>query len=256
MLRTLWTSRSGMMATQEKLDSISNNVVNSATTGYKKVEVRFKDLLTETLDRNGVPLNDKDTVSGTGSKAGEWYRDLSQGTLLETGINTNLAIDGEGFFRVTDSNGEVSYTRDGSFNIDGLGRLVDSQGNFLEVQYEEGYSSNNANLTNNNMLVDNSGNVYVNNSDSFTKVGEISLYTAIGDRAFLAKGDNLYYPVDGVEVYRSTNADIYQGMVEGSNVDIATEFTDMIMTQRAFELSSKGITTADEMWQMVNNMRS
>lgn len=256
MLRTLWTSRSGMMATQEKLDAISNNVVNSGTTGYKKVEVGFKDLLTETLDRNGVPLNDKSTITGTGSKTGEWYRDITQGNLLETSINSNLAIDGEGFFRVTDSNGEVSYTRDGSFNIDGLGRVVDSQGNFLEIQYDNGYSAENVKLTTNNMLVDTSGNLYVKNSDKFTRVGEIPLYTAVGDRAFLAKGNNLYYPVDGVEVYRSENADIYQGMVEGSNVDIATEFTDMIMTQRAFELSSKGITTADEMWQLINNMRS
>ena len=115
MLRTLWTSKSGMMATQEKLDSISNNVVNSGTTGYKRVEVGFKDLLTETLDRNGVPLNDKSTVIGTGSKTGEWYRDVSQGTLLESSINSNMAIDGEGFFRVTEANGEVSYSRDGSF---------------------------------------------------------------------------------------------------------------------------------------------
>lgn len=256
MLRTLWTSRSGMIATQEKLDSISNNVVNSGTTGYKRIEVGFKDLLTETLDRNGVPLNDKSTITGTGSKAGEWYRDTTQGTLLETSVNSNMAIDGEGFFRVIGSNGEVSYTRDGSFNVDSTGRIVDSEGNLLEVQYENGYSADNINLTNNNMLVDTSGNLYVKSSDKFTKVGEINLYTAVGDRAFLSKGENLYYPAEGVEVYRSTNADIYQGMVEGSNVDIATEFTEMIITQRAFELSSKGITTADEMWQLVNNMRS
>lgn len=256
MLRTLWTSRSGMMATQEKLDSISNNVVNSGTTGYKKVEVGFKDLLTETLDRNGVPLNDKSTVIGTGSKTGEWYRDISQGSLLESGVNSNIAIDGEGFFRVIEADGEVSYSRDGSFTVDSMGRIINSEGNLLEVQYENGYSAENINLTTNNMLVDTSGNLFVKNSDTFTKVGEIHLYTAVGDRAFLAKGDNLYYPNEGVEVYRTTNAEIYQGLVEGSNVDIATEFTDMIMTQRAFELSAKGITTADEMWQLVNNMRS
>jgi len=255
MLRTLWTSKAGMQATQEKLDSISNNIVNSGTTAYKKVNVEFKDLLTQTLDRNGVPLNDKSAVLGTGSKTGEWYRDKTQGTLIESSINSNLAIDGEGYFKVITSTGEAAYTRDGSFTVDSNGQLVDSQGNLLEIQYENGYSSENSNLTINNMRVDTSGNLYVQNSDTFVKIGEIYLYTAVGDQAFLSQGNNLYYAVDGAEVYEVTDADIHQGMLEGSNVDIAEEFTEMIVTQRAFELSAKGITTADEMWQMVNNMK-
>ena len=84
----------------------------------------------------------------------------------------------------------------------------------------------------------------------------ILVYSAIGDRAFISVGENLFTPAPGVEVQRVNDFDIYQGVLEGSNVDIATEFSDMILTQRAFQLSSRGITTADEMWGMINNMRS
>lgn len=255
MLRTLWTSKAGMNANQEKLDVISNNLVNSNTTGYKKVEVGFKDLLSQSLDRKGLPLNDKDSVIGTGSKTSEWYRDNTQGNLLDTAITTDLAIDGEGYFKVVSSDGREAYTRDGNFNIDSLGRLVDARGNKVEIKYTNGFSDENANITKNNILIDTSGQVFVKNTDTVTKVGDLGIYTAIGDRAFLAAGDNLYNLAPGVEVIEANGYDIYQGMLESSNVDISTEFSDMIVTQRAFELSAKGITTADEMWGMINNLK-
>lgn len=255
MLRTLWTSKAGMNANQERLDVISNNLVNSNTTGYKKVEVGFKDLLSQSLDRKGLPLNNKDSVIGTGSKTSEWYRDNTQGNLLDTSITTDLAIDGEGYFKVVSQDGREYYTRDGNFNIDSLGRLVDTRGNKVEIKYTNGFSDENVNFTKNNILVDKSGQVFVKNSDKFTKVGDLSVYTATGDRAFLAAGDNLYTPVPGADITEAKGYDIHQGMLEGSNVDIATEFSDMIVTQRAFELSAKGITTADEMWGMINNLK-
>lgn len=255
MLRTLWTSKAGMNANQEKLDVISNNLVNSNTTGYKKVEVGFKDLLSQSLDRKGLPLNDKDSVIGTGSKTSEWYRDNNQGNLLDTTLTTDLAIEGYGYFKVVSSDGTEAYTRDGNFKIDSLGRLVDTRGNKVEVKYTNGFSDENVNFTTNNILVDTDGQVFLKNTDTFTKVGDLGVYTAIGDRAFLAAGDNLYTPAPGVEVTEANGYDIHQGMLEGSNVDIATEFSDMIVTQRAFELSAKGITTADEMWGMINNLK-
>lgn len=255
MLRTLWTSRSAMNANQEKMNVISNNIVNSTTTGYKKVEVGFKDLLTESLDKKGIPLNDENALIGTGAKTTGLYRDNSQGTLQETAINTDLAIDGEGFFKVINTNGQEAYTRDGSFKIDAIGRLVNSSGSVLELDYIDGYSEANVNFTPNNILVDTNGQVFIKELDTFNKVADIPLYKAIGDNAFLSIGNNLYTPAEGTEVQRTANADIYQGMLEGSNVDMAEEMSEMIVTQRAFQLSSKGITTADEMWQMINNMR-
>ena len=82
------------------------------------------------------------------------------------------------------------------------------------------------------------------------------MYSAVGDNAFISSGDNLYSLANGVNIQRSNNYDIHQGMLEGSNVDMSTEFSDMILTQRSFQLTSKAMTTADEMWGMINNMRS
>lgn len=254
MLRTLWTSKSGMNAMQEKLDAIGNNIANSTTSGYKKVEVGFRDLLTESLDRKGYPTNDKNAVMGTGVKTSEWFRDNNQGNLTDTGLPTDLCIDGAGYFRLIQPDGSVVYTRDGGFQIDRLGRLVDGRGNKLELEYVNGRTEADCQFTNSNLLVDTSGSVYIKEQGTFTKVAEIPLYTAVGENAFVSVGDNLFVP-NNTNVTRATNSDIHQGFVEGSNVDIATEFTEMLITQRAFQLSSKGVQTADEMWGMINNMR-
>lgn len=256
MLRALWTSKSGLNANQEKLDTISNNIANVNTTGYKKVEVGFKDLLAESLDELGNPLNNKDAVIGTGVKAGQWYRDNSQGSLAQTTKPTDIAIDGEGYFRVINSDGNSLYTRDGDFSVDSLGRIVDNLGNKLHIEYANGYSETNTTFTSNNFLINQSGDVFIKENDKTIKVGEIPTYTAIGEDSFVSVGNNLYQPQEEVQPFRTRNNDLLQGFLEGSNVDISQEFSDMILTQRAFQLSSKGITTADEMWGMINNLRS
>lgn len=256
MLRTLWTAKTGMNANQDKLDAVSNNIANSNTIGYKKIEVGFKDLLSESLDRLGNPINDKDSIIGTGTKTSEWYRDNTQGFLQETLLSTDLSIDGEGYFKIITPDGNELYTRDGSFAIDARGRLVDNRGNKVQLNYLNGYSENNVVFNKNNFLVDKNGQVYIKDGGNFTQVAEVPVYSAVGDRAFISIGDNLFSPAPGVQVQRTNNFDIYQGALEGSNVDMSTEFADMILTQRAFQLSSRGISTADEMWGMVNNMRS
>ena len=255
MLTTLWTSKSGLSANQDKLDVIANNMANVSTTGYKKVNVGFKDLLSSSLDEWGNPLNDKSASVGNGVKTGAYTTDNTQGNLQTTSKNTDFAIDGQGYFKVISSNGTEYYTRDGNFTIDTYGRLVNSSGNILEIQYTNGYSEYNTGLTVDNFTVNKSGEIYVSNNGAYTKIGEIAVYTAVGSDAFTSVGDNLYKELDGVQVYRTLDTDIYQGYLEGSNVDLTQEMTDMIITQRAFQLSAKGITTADEMWEMINNLR-
>ncbi|MDD7794578.1 flagellar basal-body rod protein FlgG [Clostridium sp. 'White wine YQ'] len=255
MFRILWNSKSAMNANQEKLDSISNNLANVNTTGYKRVDTQFKDLLSESFDRLGYPVNDKDAYTGTGVRTSEWLRDKTQGTMLETGIPTDMAIDGKGYFRIQAPTGEVSYTRAGAFNIDSLGRLVDSNGNKLYVEYANGYSEGNPKLDSKNLVVNQDGSILQKNGGKFDKIGTIPLYNAVGDDSMVSIGENLYSPKPGVNMFKETDADINQGYLEGSNVDMAKEFSDMIITQRAFQLASKGVTTADEMWGMVNNMR-
>ena len=255
MLTTLWTSKSGLNANQEKLDVISNNIANVNTTGYKKVNAGFKDLISSSLDEWGNPLNDKTATVGSGVKAGNFTKDNSQGGLQTTNQKTDLALDGEGYFKVISSNGTEYYTRDGSFKLDSYGRLVTANGNILEVQYANGYSQNNTGLTADNFNINKKGEIFAENNGNFEKVGEIAVYTAVGNDAFTSVGDNLFKELNGVQVYRTLDADMYQGYLEASNVDLSQEMTDMIVTQRAFQLSSKGITAADEMWEMINNLR-
>lgn len=255
MLTTLWTSKSGLNANQEKLDVISNNIANVNTTGYKKVNAGFKDLISSSLDEWGNPLNDKTATVGSGVKAGNFTKDNSQGGLQTTNQKTDLALDGNGYFKVISSNGTEYYTRDGSFKLDSYGRLVTANGNILEVQYANGYSQNNTGLTADNFTINKKGEIFAENNGNFEKVGEIAVYTAVGNDAFTSVGDNLFKELNGVQVYRTLDADIYQGYLEVSNVDLSQEMTDMIVTQRAFQLSSKGITAADEMWEMINNLR-
>lgn len=240
------------MALQDRLDCISNNIANINTEGYKAERTSFQDLVSESLDRTGYPTNNTKAFTGTGVKSAEWVRNFKQGPLTTTSINTDFAIDGDGLFRVTKPDGTKAYTRAGSFNLDSAGNLVDDNNDKLDIDF----GNSKVKLTADNFKVNTNGDVYVNNNGVFSKAGKINLYTAVGQDSFTSVGNNLYVPANGATVTTSTNADIYQGRIENSNVDMATEMSDMLITERAFQLNSKGITTADEMWSLVNNMSS
>lgn len=244
-----------MMAQQEKLDSISNNLANINTEGYKRVDVSFKDLVSESLERQGFPLSgnaaNANIYTGTGVRASNWLRDERQGSLIETGTSTDFAIDGEGYFSVTMPDGKTAYTRNGSFNVDSEGKLVDKSGNRLNIKF----NSENVKLEQGSFKIDEAGNVLTGTGSDIKTVGKVSLYSFVGQDSLLSVGSNLYVPKEGVQANSVNNSAIRQGYLEGSNVDMASEMTDMILTQRAFELGSRGIKTADEMWGMVNNLR-
>lgn len=265
MLRALWSSRAAMNAQQQKLDSISNNISNTNTVGYKREDVSFQDLVYETLNRKGTPTggNNTDTlINGTGVKATKWLRDTSQGNLTETGKNTDLALDGEGFFRVTLPDGSKAYERSGSFNIDSTSEIVDKNGNRLDMELtEEGSNMLNEGVvfTTDNFNIRKNGEVYVavdeNGSKSDVLYGKINIYNPVGQDALRSIGENLYVTNPGATVNITTDVSIMQGFVELSNVDMGKEMTDMIVAQRAFELSSRTLKTADEMWGLVNSMK-
>lgn len=265
MLRALWGSRAAMNAQQEKLDSISNNIANANTIGYKREDVSFQDLVYETLNRKGIPTNQKNSdtlINGTGVKATKWIRDSSQGNLRQTDEKTDLAIDGEGFFKVTLPDGSKAYERSGSFNIDSKGQIVDKNGNRLDIDITpEGSNllSSGTTFTPNNFAVKENGEVYVSTDNNGEKsdvlYGKITAYNPIGQDSLNSVGENLYVPKSGVTMNGATDANIMQGFVEESNVDVGKEMTDMIVAQRAFELSSKSLKTADDMWGLINSMK-
>ena len=255
MFNIFGTARSGMTAYQEKLDYLSNDLVNSQTTGYKSTDVGFKDLLTESLDRNGTPLKDKTAISGTGVKLGVNYARNKQGNLLTTGGKTDLAIDGTGYFGIMKSDGNVVYTRDGNLKIDSNGTLVDTNGNRVYIEYEQGASEGNPALVSKDVSIDQSGEITMKVGEDVVKIGTIPVFTAIGDKGFIPQGNNYFTPSSDAQVVLSGDYNIIQGALEASNVDSAEVFSDLILTQRAFQLSSKAITTADDLWSMINTMR-
>jgi flagellar basal-body rod protein FlgG len=262
-----------MSAQQEKLDSISNNIANVNTEGYKKVEVTFKDLVYETLNRSGNPIseaNSASSINGTGVRTAEWIRDTKQGNLTETGESTNFAIDGQGYFQVelpernADGSIKTAYTRSGTFNIDRDGTLVDKNGNKLTVDFYDNTLPEDKLFTKINFKIDEKGVILKTDELGTKEVGRINLYNVSGQNTLKSIGSSLYAvkteSVNGVEVpvekpYVVQDSSIRQGFLELSNVDLTKEMTEMIMTQRAFELSSKAMKTADEMWGMSNNLR-
>ena len=264
MLRLLWNSRSSMMAQQEKLDSISNNIANVNTNGYKKVSTNFKDLMYESMDRAGYPVTEDREgkailQNGTGVRVGEWSRDSAQGNLTVTNTSTDLAIDGIGYFEVIQKDDSKAYTRAGNFQADSSGTIVDQNGNRLSIVDDQGNDVNSVdgpyNFNQSNFQVDSKGLVTIKDDNGYTTVGKVKISNVVGNNSMISIGDNLFMPKPDATVADSNDYSIMQGYLELSNVDIATEMTDMLMTQRAFQLSSSTLKTADEMWQMANNLR-
>lgn len=254
MLRSIWYSVSAMNAQQDKLNSISNNLANVSTVGYKSEDVNFQDLMYETLNRDGYPVNENSPtalITGSGSKTTEWVRDTSQGSLTETNKKSNLAIDGQGFFRVTTPSGQTAYERAGNFNVDSSGRLVDDDGNVVNIESVQV----SGNLNNNNFTINRQGYVYIREGNQDRLYGKINIYNVVGQDSMTSIGDNLYTPKQGTQIYQNNDASIYQGYLEQSNVDTGKEMTDMIVSQRAFELGAKALSTSDDMWGMINSMR-
>lgn len=260
MQRIMWTSRSAMAANQEKLDAISNNLANVNTDGYKRVDVSFQDLMSESLDRKGYPISDnanrKNAPStGTGVKATQWIREDGQGSLTQTGQLTDVAIDGNGYFQISKSDGSTAYIRSGKFDANLNGKLTDANGNLVNIKFKDGYNEDNVKFTKDNFVIDANGTVSVKGNNGNVPVATLPIYSAYGGDSFQSVGDNLYTLKTGAQLYQVTDADVKQGYTENSNVDIAQEMSDMIITQRAFELSSKGLQTADNMWGIANNLR-
>lgn len=268
MMRSLWTAASGMSAQQLNVDTISNNIANVDTTAHKKERAEFKSLLYQTMERatlddsyNGKPVN---LQVGLGVKPVATSRNFSQGSLENTEVKTDLAINGQGFFMVKTGEDEVSYTRDGSFKIsvgDGENSLVTAEGYYVLSSDGEPITFPST-VPSKDIIISESGDVsYTLNGqqqDLGVKIGVVQFANPQGLEGI---GGNFYTstsasgePVleaDG-EVKRSN---ICQGFLETSNVNIAEEMVNLIVAQRAYELNSKAITTSDEMLQQANNLK-
>lgn len=263
MMRALWTASSGMLAQQLNVDTISNNLANVNTTAYKKERAEFKDLLYESIykgevvDGQGKPVN---LQVGHGVRPSAVVKNFSQGSMQQTGNPLDLAIDGEGFFVVRDQNDRLFYTRDGSFklSIDGEEAcIVTADGYFLQV--EGGDAELGAEVK--EIIVDQNGFLRIRrNDDTLEDIGYIDVVRFPNPEGLESAGHNLYRvtsasgePIEAEEP--GMNGQILQGFLEASNVLVVEEMVKLITAQRAYEINSKSIQTADEMLQMANNLR-
>jgi flagellar basal-body rod protein FlgG len=257
-MNALQTAATGMAAQDLHVQVISNNIANMATTGYKRQRAEFSDLLYEHLRRIGTQSSDQGNILpvgidlGSGVKPVGTPRIMTQGSLSQTGNAFDLAITGEGFFKILMPDGTFSYTRDGSFQMDGTGRLVTAQG--YVVQPGITVPPNSTAFT-----VNAQGQVSVMpvGSTTPTVLGQLIVTRFINQAGLLSIGDNLLQetpasgtPQDGLPATNGAG-NIQQASLEQSNVDSVTEISDLIAAQRAYEMNSKVITAADQMLSAV-----
>jgi flagellar basal-body rod protein FlgG len=245
------------MAAQElNVQVISNNIANINTTSYKKQTAAFQDLIYEHVRRVGAQASDQGTILpvgidlGGGVKTVGTPRTMTQGTLSMTGNDLDVAVTGEGFFKIQMPDGSYQYTRDGTFQMDNQGRIVTAQGN--PVQPTITIPNNASGLT-----VNAQGQVSVTLPGSTTSqiIGQIGLTRFINKGGLNPVGSNQYTdtPSSGPPQDGTANAEGYgsitQGSLEQSNVDVVSEMSNLITAQRAYEMNSKVISAADQMMQ-------
>lgn len=253
--------KSGISAAKNNIEYTSNNIANVATVGYKKLDSGFHTLVSSKLDRDSYPNYSTNVQTGTGVKTSEPFRNTEQGNLKETNRFGDFAILGEGYFRVVLPDGTYAYTRNGEFNIDGLGRIVDNKGNFLDIAFSDGYSYDNFSFLTSDFKVNITGGASTEgiDKDGYIRIdgkliGKINIYNSQGSDDLRSIQDNLYVPKEGVNMVQSKSSYMRQGYLELSNVNLPDEMINLITLQRAYELSGKSVSTADEMWALVNQM--
>jgi flagellar basal-body rod protein FlgG len=262
MMRSLYTAATGMDAQQTKMDTIANNLANANTTGFKKSRADFEDLLSETLRTPSAPQPQGGTSPvplqvGLGVRTSGTSRSFTQGDYSQTDNPLDLAIQGDGLFRVTQPNGEYAYTRAGNFKVDAEGRLVTQRGELIEPQIVIPKDTT-------SIAISEQGVVSVETATTQgkpTELGQLELCTFVNPAGLSAIGGNLFIETaasGGAMIGRpgeQGSGTILQSALESSNVKAVEEMVAMISTQRSYELNSKVIQTADQMLQKLSNLR-
>lgn len=266
MIRALWTSASGMQAQQTNLDVVSNNIANVNTTGFKQSRANFEDLIYQDIKDPGVQSSDENMVPsgiqvGLGTKLSDVSKIFSQGSLKQTKRDLDVAIEGKGFFKIELPGGAEAYTRAGNFQLDSEGYVVTPDGYKLSPNIQ--ISSPETLVS---IAISPNGQVNVVRNEGGTEtteqIGNIKLYRFINPAGLKAIGQNLFVATDASAdaIEGDPNSDgfgkLSQGFLEASNVNIVDEMVNLIVAQRAYEINSKGITTADEMLRSVSNLKS
>lgn len=260
-MRALHTAATGMMAQELNVQVISNNIANMRTTGYKRQRAEFQDLLYEQVRRVGTQTSEQGNILpagvelGSGVKTVGTPRLMTQGAIVTTGKETDVAIRGEGFFQITLPDGRTAYTRDGSFAIDATGRLVTAQGNLVQPAIT--VPANSTGLT-----INAQGQVMVTPAGTTTptQIGQLQVAVFINKSGLQGIGDNLLLetPSSGTPQLGTPSTlsfgSLLQNSLEQSNVEAVSEISDLIAAQRAYEMNAKVVSAADQMLQSTSGM--
>jgi flagellar basal-body rod protein FlgG len=261
-MQALRTAATGMAAQQLNVEVISNNIANMNTVAFKRQRAEFQDLLYQTMETAGAQTSDQGTIVptgvqiGAGVKAGSVYRIGTQGSLTRTDNKYDLAIDGRGYFQVLTPQGDTAYTRAGNLAVNDQGQLVTQDG--YEIQPAVSIPSDALDV-----VISKSGQVQVTQANGTPSViGTLELATFVNEGGLIAQGSNLFKesgasgpPTTGTPGSIGFGT-LLQGYTEASNVDAVAEITALIVAQRAYEMNSKVISTADSMLAVANQVKS
>lgn len=260
MITALNTAASGMEAQMAQMDSISNNLANANTTGYKKERTQFQDLLYETLQEPGA--NTSATTQspvgiqrGMGVKVSGSQRNFEMGDPKQTQRDLDMMIRGDGFFMVQLPDGQTAYRRDGTFYRSATGRVETIDGYPMQPEITIPQNATRLEIADDGVV-----SAYTSQTER-AQIGQVQLATFINNGGLKAMGKNLYLQTDGsgpaniTTPGKNTSGYVMQGYVESSNVDVMREMTDMISAQRTFELNSKVIQTVDQLLQHTTNLK-
>ncbi|MGL5117375.1 MAG: flagellar basal-body rod protein FlgG [Beijerinckiaceae bacterium] len=253
-MRALHTAATGMMAQEMNVQVISNNVANMRTTGFKRQRVNFQDLLYEQYRRAGTPTSDQGNqipagvFVGSGVKTVSTPRVMTQGNLSPTEKTYDMAIRGEGFFRVQLADGRIGFTRDGALELDSQGRLTTPEGMLIDPGITIPQNATSVSINAQGVI-----SALTPGNAQPQQVGQLTLSRFVNKTGLESIGDNIFLetagsgaPVDGAPASEGFGS-IQQGFVEEANVNAVTEISSLIAAQRAYELNAKVITASDQM---------
>lgn len=261
-MKALLTAATGMMAQELNVDVISHNIANMRTTAFKRQRAEFQDLLYNNLRNIGTATSETGTIVpsgiqiGSGVKTGATYRVMSQGTVMPTDKELDVALRGEGYFQIELPDGRTAFTRDGSFELDANGTLVTIDG--YTVQPQITVPQNARSITIN---AEGTVQALLDNSNTPATLGQIELARFVNKAGLEALGDNLFVETEssGPPITGTGNTDgfgnLLQRHLEQSNVNAVAEISDLISAQRAYEMNARIISAADEMMRSTSNLR-
>ena len=259
MHSALWAAKTGLDAQQTRLSVVSHNLANVSTNGFKKDRAVFEDLLYQNVTQVGAATS-QDTQSPTGLNVGTGVRvvatekNYSQGGLNNTGNSLDVAINGRGFFQVLLPDGSFAYTRDGSFKMSADGELVTSSGYRVQPAINIPQGAQTVSIGSDGIV-----SAQLQGDPAPTQIGTLQLTDFVNPAGLQPRGENLLVESASSGPAQSSNPGVnglgtlQQGFLESSNVNVVEELVTMIETQRAYEMNSKAISTADQMLQYVSN---